>query len=363
VYGDTIVDTNLFGIIFKDNTFFENVPVKSAFIKTLFYNDEESDSVKEMAYEAGIYAIVKNDIIDTRISPNFLRMYSFNHSCDTKALASSMRLVEKVLLHPSYGSKHVKLTKAAALKIFTDNIERNGVKATIILSEDMTGGMSFEDYYNSKPESGELWGIVLQVFMACRVMEARGITHNDLHWNNIMIVKRDADTPICYEHNGVYYTLRTKLLVKVFDWDMAYTEELGPNIHYNGQGIYSDVVTNRDFYRFCCAGPKKDTTLTKCLGDPEYFASTCSYKPIMKVGQHLKALIILNEKQPVLSTIPLLEELVKICEEKGPKEPVPTPYVYYSLIEEVPTRITGLSNGWIRTSSTGSCSSDVYVVP
>lgn len=84
----------------------------------------------------------------------------------------------------------------------------------------------------------------LQLLDAVKIMRANGITHNDLHFQNIMV--RDAKERGGYAVAGVH--LATGIRVKVFDWDESIVEGLvGDARDFNpSYDLVSVVVRLRD---------------------------------------------------------------------------------------------------------------------
>jgi len=61
----------------------------------------------------------------------------------------------------------------------------------------------------------EVISLFLQLMSALTTMEAHGITHNDMHWNNIFVQKCDHSFVI----DGV--RVESQYIVKLFDWDRS----------------------------------------------------------------------------------------------------------------------------------------------
>lgn len=85
---------------------------------------------------------------------------------------------------------------------------------------------------------------VLQLLDAVKIMRANGITHNDLHFQNVMV--RDTKQHAGYAVVGVH--LATRIRVKVFDWDKSIVEGLvGDARDFNpSYDLVSVVVRLRD---------------------------------------------------------------------------------------------------------------------
>ena len=73
---------------------------------------------------------------------------------------------------------------------------------------------------HSEPEKHAAW--VAQMVMALAYAQRNfGLTHNDLHGNNVMYVKTDQEY-LYYKHNGTCYRIPTYgVLIKIIDFDRA----------------------------------------------------------------------------------------------------------------------------------------------
>lgn len=73
---------------------------------------------------------------------------------------------------------------------------------------------------HTQPEKHAAW-VAQIVFALAYAQRNYGLTHNDLHGNNVMYVSTDQEY-VCYRHNGVLYRVPTYgYIIKIIDFDRA----------------------------------------------------------------------------------------------------------------------------------------------
>jgi len=95
--------------------------------------------------------------------------------------------------------------------------------------------------------------IMFQIFYALLKMQELGVMHNDLHFKNIMVEELPETTIDTYDVDGKNYKVPVKYRVYIFDWDMAYCDELGVNLSLNNYlspelGICNKFTPKVDLY-------------------------------------------------------------------------------------------------------------------
>ena len=76
--------------------------------------------------------------------------------------------------------------------------------------------------------------ILFHVAAACYVMWTMGISHNDLHYDNIQIVILDYPELITYKYGENTYTCSSRIRVLIFDFDRGWCDLLGKNTNIEG---------------------------------------------------------------------------------------------------------------------------------
>ena len=76
--------------------------------------------------------------------------------------------------------------------------------------------------------NSEHFQVLFQIMAACVAMDLARLTHNDLHWINVWITPVPS-APVAYLNNNHTYVFDRTLMVRVFDFDRAFAQALGPN--------------------------------------------------------------------------------------------------------------------------------------
>ena len=104
-----------------------------------------------------------------------------------------------------------------------------GVKYCMSVSEVMTGvdlltWMQNHNMLKKKKNAIHFWVIVLQIALACYVMELAGVAHNDLHQGNVLVIEHPNPVEYCFfipQLKPSYVRFKSRFQVKVFDFDRA----------------------------------------------------------------------------------------------------------------------------------------------
>lgn len=173
-----------------------------------------------LLYETALYKLIKKCIIDTNICINFIPFY-------TAYMFKNRRYILNI---------------------------------TRFLKEDdkVSKVMKFSDFINGYRDIMTVQKVMYQIFFALRVMAKMGITHNDLHANNIIIGRYKKPINLSYlEDNGRYVNISTHYVPYIFDWDFGYCKYLGNNydlyehcIMYDLCNIFNDY---KDVYILLCS--------------------------------------------------------------------------------------------------------------
>ncbi len=116
--------------------------------------------------------------------------------------------------------------------ILSNNIEKN-IYYNIIATKQSTG-KTYMDFFND-PRTTYLdkCETAVQIISALVVLDALHCSHNDMHYQNIML--ETSVTPIerhyifTNDGNSYYYKINSKYTALLYDWDKSYVKKLGDN--------------------------------------------------------------------------------------------------------------------------------------
>jgi hypothetical protein len=223
--------------------------------------------MRGLDYEIKVYNIIKNKLMDTNICDNFVRFYSAGLGCDYTAL--------ELCLEPRYRKNIQRNVQYMASmvqgrpSITADGYEiKNIVDATKLqykfaLNQPIPNGtLTLSDFMKTIKTISVFKEIWFQLVYACFAMFLEGIAHNDLHSGNVYIVKRDTPITVRYSFENdqgetIDNTFKSNFKVMIYDFDRAYSRELGDNPLISGQSgstdcyfdACNDVVELKDLWR------------------------------------------------------------------------------------------------------------------
>ncbi len=163
-------------------------------------------------YEGQVYKRLINWLISKQYTPNLVGFYGL-WECPGKAgkiISQKLSRVEQFVFKPFE-------QRLALQLLYTEYVE----------------GLTFEDwltfpyYSQTYPELNQ---IVLQIVYTLRVFEDVRLVHNDLHFGNILI--QTLPRPVVLQFfitPTEWFTVKTRFIPKILDFDRSYWEELGPN--------------------------------------------------------------------------------------------------------------------------------------
>ena len=95
--------------------------------------------------------------------------------------------------------------------------------------------------------------ILTQSVIACYSLYLSCVSHNDLHPDNIRIVKSKEKNKYLYKINGINYYFESIYCIKVFDYDRSYIKGLNnPNLIDNKHSQTNELVEPKDFIKLFC---------------------------------------------------------------------------------------------------------------
>jgi hypothetical protein len=240
-------------LFFKENISFEGHSVSVGFCKLAMAIDEESliYNVKEYEQllhlkpythwstvsrlilfenECQIYSKIINPIMSQRYSINFVRPLGYGIRCSS---IYARELLDTSLMDPII------------------EIENNDRVFYNIIVTEFTTKLTYYNWLRTKNVSGEeILGVVFQIATACAVLESQGVHHGDLHGNNVLIEELKDIIVIRYTIDKVVYTLRTRWIAKVYDFDLASAKSLEIKRSVNVNDMYSilKLTSEKDIF-------------------------------------------------------------------------------------------------------------------
>ena len=99
--------------------------------------------------------------------------------------------------------------------------------------------------------------LLFQLMYNLTLFETAGLMHNDLHYENILVDVNDQPITLHYKCGNSTYEIKTKYVLKFFDWDNSYIEYLGKNKKIDdpfwvGLGVLNSFDTKFDLFTIVC---------------------------------------------------------------------------------------------------------------
>ena len=268
------------------------------------------DGLLSLSYEKEIYKRFVNHVLYNNICPNFIRYVTSGENCNFSSLLSfitNKTVNGRILRNPSQSlSKNLydsivrderkELGEVFAYdRFFTNNIRQimENSKYNFLVSENVQFP-SLHSFVRRRIDtrdkySNDEFSIFFQIIYACLIMEKFKLSHNDLHYENILIKELDAPINICYNitddngENKLYY-FTTKYMPLIFDFDRAYWFYLGDNPFNNDSRLCKQIyqcnrnIPGRDLlqvifvmYRYCENSLERNKILERVCKDVRYF--------------------------------------------------------------------------------------------
>ena len=217
-------------------------------------NDEkwmlkESESAS-LVYESKVYQYITDKFIKRNLSNNFIPFIGLA-TCNFDHILSAL---EAHQTEANYASLFKKFNKFKELE--------DVLKVSLLVTGTLNNPKDLVSLYDllanrvkdHKLSKNEIKSIVAQILYALFLMQTHKISHNDLHLNNILVeIVPFPGVDVTIE--GI--TFNTNYVPKIYDWDFAYCEALGPNPKHNNYDFAASNLGNRfkksaDYYQFVC---------------------------------------------------------------------------------------------------------------
>lgn len=210
-------------------------------------------------YEMVLQGSVISPIVTQNICPFFPVSYSNGYNCGYVDLFSLMKTPVEKLQLPTFiintflqylSNKSVK--KGEVVTELLSNIRYCMSASEVISGVDIGQWIELSGVLTDKKKWVDFWVIVFQVALACYVMELAGVSHNDLHKGNVMIVTHDSPIRYCFfvpQLNPPYIRFQSRYQVKVFDFDRSNFSQFENKAvkHYSNYSYTTSPVKGKDF--------------------------------------------------------------------------------------------------------------------
>lgn len=191
----------LYFIKFKENTKYNDEKVSKAVLKMF------RDTNIGLNYEAEVYKEIIRPLSD--VCPNYVKCYAIAKNC-------------------------------------------NEDFSNFIILESLKYSYSLAFFYSLRIDREYMPSIIFQVLCACYGLVKYKTNHNDLHFENILISNiSNEPIKISYKIENNIYTIHTKYLIRIFDYDRTYSEELKENKSLNELNGYTNIFhPMKDIWHF-----------------------------------------------------------------------------------------------------------------
>uniref|UniRef100_A0A6C0KR51 Uncharacterized protein n=1 Tax=viral metagenome TaxID=1070528 RepID=A0A6C0KR51_9ZZZZ len=218
-------------------------------------------------YEARMYQYITENIVMKNISPNFIPMLSASE-CGLDDIIASLQANHDRVKNIEALIMKLQLLQSAfpTLKL---KFMLNGSSSTIFSLEDALTS-HHDDNKNLQPpkisDENELCCVITQCLYGLYVMNKFQIRQGDLHFGNILVEELTTPVMLNININGNFLKMNTKYIVKFFDMDRGYNENLGINDVVDDMpqtGTINRFKSNRDYTQFLCSLLTSEITWTK----------------------------------------------------------------------------------------------------
>ena len=232
---------------FQTNAHYNN----SVYMESIVEKVKNKSKYAGLEYEAKTYRFVTDNIIVKNLSNNFIPLISFG-KCNLKDIVNE--LDKSVLTSDDKDALHKKF--ADPVKDFP-SLKLNIMVTGSITNRDNLPAIG--DYLDSHDiPLYETNSIIFQLLHALYVMEQLKLMQNDLHFGNILLeILPEAKIITITISPKVSVQFRTRYIPKIFDWDRAYCESLGPNPiltseRYARLNSFNTFKKSADYYQLIC---------------------------------------------------------------------------------------------------------------
>lgn len=210
--------------------------------------DDARNNALSMNYEKSVYEMVTEMFLKPGYSNNFIPFIAFATCSYDNILASIDRDPKFKSLHKKLNRKEFRnFSSVLGLNFLVTGTGKRMVPLFDLLDRNL---IKRELGLNEKKE---IRSIIFQVLYALYLMQRVELIHNDFHLGNILIEILDSATDVTI----LNATFRTRLIPRIFDWDLSYCSQLGDNPKFNDRWADYMHLGNHfrkgsDYYQFIC---------------------------------------------------------------------------------------------------------------
>jgi hypothetical protein len=282
--------------------------------------DEYFQKNARLSYEYLVYGNITKPLLQYSICPFFVRIYGVAFNCSSESVLSFLKkarggqfpepqlrdnfkrnmfclfhksddLVRPGILDNDKENDKLIADTMAGLRNDKPDFDVSKLTYNIMYSQFLSSSSatSFKSYLNANPlqktgsgrnmttrQLSELeWSYIFQVAVACYALSCSKTVHNDLHSGNVFLVNVPNNEPVDVVVNDTLYTLRTDRKAELYDFDLSYSKQLGPNpgLDIDEQyPAYFNEVSTIDFITFVsrCGFLVKKASLEKLENKAQY---------------------------------------------------------------------------------------------
>lgn len=371
-------DTDTWVAKLSQGTTFDGEPIRQVFLKigvspasvriqpgdpSTFYQREAQFEKKMRAslglqYEFQVYDRIIRPILDNDVCILFLRPYLASYNCRyddllatlkeglhnqpaDKVQAALNRNLSFIMNGPKVKSaeevkaaepgKPDKPEKRKAIHDFTPDDESFDQPSPdvryMVLATEFKPVSSYYQFLRTVDDTYDDSAVLMQILVALFTMEKSRLMHNDLHGFNILIEQLAKPVVDTYEIEGIEpFTVTIRYRVKIFDFDHASCDFLGPNPLWPSQGFEQ----NRDLaclYRWLL--PQGQTVVERSLIDEVFNTKqiVADFKKVTAAGERDLRWCDAQGKQLTGSIFAALKKISAEVNNQPRLEPSPFPFV------------------------------------
>lgn len=216
---------------------FRSIPPNMSFQEWETFLDYQGKTMSDIfgiLYENVFYQKITNKILEKKYSPNFVQYLGI-----TKCKITETKLQDII---PGY---------------YQDFFKKNpNLPLVFLITRQIPDARALADvYFQISPKDQE--AIMFQIVYSLCVLQKFRAIHNDLHTRNILVKTFSEPFTRYYIVGNKTFMIQTKYMPFLFDWDLAYSEIIGPNkvlqkatLEY--KGYENKFNTKKDLYTLLC---------------------------------------------------------------------------------------------------------------
>ena len=202
---------------------------------------KQKDMFESLEYEANVYKYITDNIIVTNVCPGFIPLIA-TRKCSLDSIYTALSY------YPSRLNGRLELIKK--VNLLRKGTQGIGKELDINFMVTGSGNLEKMNDFISSPDRilvpRDFYSIIFQLFYCLYVMDAYKIQHSDLHFGNIFVQTLPSSINMKFNINGKVKYLQTEYIVKIYDFDRAVVDSLGPNPRIYRDHAYgsTDTFTN-----------------------------------------------------------------------------------------------------------------------